>query len=267
VSSSRAVKPRNLDIVFRSCSRVHVVHGGSRAVAVTKSELIIRCLGTLLEAVLRGQNSHPQVLMNLTVIDDHSDESCLAQIQVLLRRFASVPSQILSLTDQTGNGPSLRRAFEFARDHARDLIYFVEDDYLHARSSITEMLDAFDQLKQVTGKEPVLFPTDYPDLYRRHYPSAIVLGARRYWRNIGHTTGTNWISREVLLKYWELYMRLSLYGIDPSVCEDNSINLIYREVPCFSPMPTLAMHLGPASVLSPYVDWKTWWDESAGYLS
>ena len=53
------------------------------------------------------------------------------------------------------------------------------------------------------------------------------------------------------------------YGVDPSVTEANTIDRIYQEVPCYSPLPSLAVHFQHFDTLSPYFDWQKWWDASA----
>lgn len=248
-----------LDIYFRSCSRVYAVHGNRRIVNSSKSEIILRCLTSLVRSIERatGDSSTP---VSLTVIDDHSEPECIRGIQKILNS-CSFKNSFISM-ETTGNGASLKRCYEAARDEAESLIYFVEDDYLHAKTAIQDLLGAYQQISFFLKQDVVLFPCDYPNLYLRHYPSAIVLSESRYWRNVGHTTATIFLSRKTLIDHWERYMEMTHYVPGGEICEDNTINLVYQHVPCFSPMPTLAIHVADSGTISPFVDWTQWWNEN-----
>ncbi len=251
-----------LHVFFRSCSKVYAFHGGQRIVPEPKSEIILRCFRSLTQS-LRAVEGHE---LTLTVVDDHSHPECVTEIQKILGALPFA-TDFFPLRERTGNGASLLTNYELARERARELIYFVEDDYLHAPSALPEMLETYELFSRQLQKEIVLFPCDYPDLYARPYSSAIALSPRRYWRSIGHTTGTILLHKKTLLEHWEKYMRFSLYGIDPEVCEDNSINLAYRSTPCFSPMPSLAVHVAYPESVSPYIDWRAWWKAQADPIS
>lgn len=257
-----------LDILFRSCSGVYAFHGGRRVVGSTKSEIILRCLRSLIQAIHRSQSLGSQSVslevnldLSLTVIDDHSDANCVSSMKQMLAN-AAFPTQWISL-EATGNGASLICNYEYAWQNCPDYIYFVEDDYLHAPDSFAVMVNNIQGLNGQVQGDLVLFPCDYPDLYRRNYPSAIVLTKHCYWRNIGHTTGTIMLHQRVLLNHWDCFLKLARYGTDPGVCEDNSINLVYQQVPCFSPMPSLAVHLSSPECMSPFVPWQKWWEANA----
>lgn len=123
------------------------------------------------------------------------------------------------------------------------------------------MVEAFSLGRRGTGQDVVVFPCDYPDLYKSPQVSSVFLSAMRYWRVVASTTGTFMITRALLDRFWHHYMDLSRYQLDPSISEATTINLIYQQVPCFSPMPSLAVHMHDG-MQSPFVDWKSWWDQS-----
>jgi hypothetical protein len=87
----------------------------------------------------------------------------------------------------------------------------------------------------------------------------VLLGGDRHWRRTWMTTFTSVTTVGTLRKYWKHYDRLGDYGIEPDISEHNTINLIYAEVPCLSPMPSLAVHMQMLEHVSPYVDWRGWW--------
>jgi hypothetical protein len=164
--------------------------------------------------------------------------------------------------EMSGNGYSMLKNFEYGRDSCSDLVLFVEDDYLCHQDMVQECLYFYREGKRILGKEIAIHPTDDPLRYRDCYPSYIFLGEKRHWRQVAQTTCTFLVHHDILEKYWNLYERMSRYGEDPEVGEDNSINLVYKEVPCFSPIPTLALHYQYGWTISPFEDSKMWWEKS-----
>ncbi|AGY59045.1 rhamnosyltransferase [Gloeobacter kilaueensis] len=246
------------DILVRTCARVEAFTGRPRFIAVPKQELLLRCLHSLILSINACLQAYRAFEISLTVLDDHSDPQTVRRVRSLLGT-AQVPTRFLTLAG-TGNGQSLLENYEYARNHCPDLIYFCEDDYLHDRIAITEMLQTYDLLQPSFPNGLALHPCDYPDRYLAPYPSYIYLGSTRFWRTILHTTGTFAITNAVLRRYYEHYLAFTRYGIDPTISEDNSINRVYREVPCISPLPSLAIHLQYVHTLSPFVDWQAWWE-------
>ena len=50
---------------------------------------------------------------------------------------------------------------------SKDLVYFVEDDYVHENQSISEMIFAYERIASITKKDLIICPTDYPFLYMK----------------------------------------------------------------------------------------------------
>ena len=246
-----------LDVLFRSCSRVSNVHGATRLLGLTKQEVILSCLHSLIQSM---KSCHYPSL-TLTIIDDHSNNDCILKIKQLLAE-CPFPCHFIEM-NTTGNSESIRTNYDYARANCSELIYFVEDDYLHESSAIKEMLEAYTNLKISTQREVVVHPCDYPDRYDAPYPSIIFKSPTRYWRSIHHTTGTFLLSRTTFDQHWSKYEAFSGYGSIPGITEDNTINQVYATVPCFSPMPSLALHFQDEKTLSPYVDWQKLWNENA----
>jgi glycosyltransferase involved in cell wall biosynthesis len=251
----------HVDILFRSCSRVLAVHGRPRAVPVGKEELILRCLATLRATVSHACQSGALTSGQLIVIDDHSSADCLDAMRRLL---VDLPIGVYCLgVEGTGNSASLKTAYAYARGRCRDLIYFVEDDYLHAPSALAEMIEIYQQAGAGLGYDPIIHPCDYMDRYRDPYPSMVILGKHRYWRTVLHTTGTFMVARQTFDRYRDLYDAFSDYGTDPGIQEDTTINRIYSQTTCLAPMPSLTVHLQEPSLLPPFVPWEDWW-QAAG---
>ncbi|MEK7245072.1 MAG: glycosyltransferase family A protein [Pseudomonadota bacterium] len=259
-----AVAPRavrQLDIYLRSCARVEIfAQSRSRFIGVPKCEVVARCLNSLVRSIAYAQEQGLETPVRLTVLDDHSSDDCVARIKAVLAK-APCPTQFRALKG-TGVGASLTEMYRLARDEAVDLIYFTADDFLHEDRAILELTQSYGLLAAVLKRDPVLFISDYPERYRHVYPTHILLGSHRHWRSVHGTNGADTLSREILLKYWDLYLAFGQYGIDPNITEENTIDRIYQEVPCYSPLPSLAVHFQHFDTLSPYFDWQKWWERS-----
>ena len=253
---------KQLDIYFRSCARVEVfAQSRNRFIGVPKCEVVVRCLNSLVRAIAYAKEQGLETPIRLTVLDDHSSEDCVVRIKAVLAT-APYPTNFRPLVG-TGVGASLTETYQLARAETRDLIYFTADDYLHDERAILELVQSYQRLAAVLAQDLVLFVSDYPDRYRHVYPTHVLLGSHRHWRGVHNTTGADMVSREILIKYWDVYMAFGQYGIDPNVTEENTIDHIYREVPCYSPLPSLAVHFQHFDTLSPYFDWEKWWKASA----
>lgn len=240
-----------LDIILRTCSRKEAqVHGGDRL--HSKEDILLRCLRSLKQSI-EVEKKHQ---IKLTIIDDHSS----LEIVKILKDNADVFIPL----EWTGNSASLHSVYNYAKSNCPNLIYFVEDDYLHERSAINEMLGFYYKALYNLNKEVALFPMDCNDRYKESslYPSFIVNGEKRYWRTIKHTTGTNFISINLLVKFFSVFKKFANYDIDPTVDEDSTINKIWgieEGAICFSPIPTLAYHLQDEKSLPLYSDYRNLW--------
>jgi len=193
----------------------------------------------------------------LIIFDDHSDPD----IVEVIKHYADLFIPLVN----TGNSVSLHTVYNYAKN-CNDLIYFLEDDYLHELAAIKEMLDFYYEAKiKLVDKEVAVFPMDCNDRYKPQYlrPSFIVPGNSRYWRTIDSTTGTNLVSRTLFDKWFECFNKFADYGVDPYVHEENTINNIWRSeegAVCFSPIPTLAYHLQIEEHLPLYTNYKLLWE-------
>lgn len=250
------------DIYLRSCARIDVLgQDRARFIGQPKDELILRCVNSLIKSIRHAGENGLATPVTLTIVDDRSDDAFIVRMKRLLDS-ASCETAFVELQG-TGVSASLRETYELARREARDLIYFAADDYLHAETAVIEMVETYGRLCAVLDKDIVLFPSDYPELYKHVTPAAIVLGSARHWRATVDTTGADVMSRETLETHWETFMAFSRYGSEPGVTEANTLGAIYADmVPAFSPLPSLAAHFQHFDTLSPYFEWRQWWRDS-----
>ncbi len=246
-------------IVFRSCSAVESYHGHKRFLDVPKAELLLGCFRSLAASIVsaRAKTDWP---IRLAIIDDHSAEEVVQELKHIAEAH-KIEYVLEALSDTTGNGASLAACYAYADRASVDLVYFVEDDYLHAETAVIEMLEAYQYMRIRMGQEVVVHPYDSPDRYAEPYPSFIFASSERYWRTVRHTTGTFLVSKDIFTKYRAKYTDFSTEG-ERGIIEDGTINTIYEEVPCVAPMPSLAVHMESPAHIPPFVPWKMWWERA-----
>ena len=245
-----------LNIILRTHDGNNV-HSGNRFVSETKSEIIIRCVKSLLISLNQVED---QSDISLTIVDDHSSSSTVDWIQNAIE-FQPFKTSIIHL-EEIGNNASMKKCYELGLQSTGDLIYFVEDDYMHKPEAINAMINAYSNFSSKLGGAPIVIaPYDDPLDYmpNRVMPTRIVPGSDRHWRQNFHTTFTMMLPKWILLHFWDKFMEMTNYG--NGVCEDNTINLIYTkfDTVLFSPMPWLATHMCD---IEPTVgDWKELWTQ------
>jgi len=261
-----------LDVILRTCSNVYTVHESASEVKhratgpdVSKLEISLRCMNSLITSMNRVNDG-----LRLIIVDDHSDG--LDKIKKLSEKCNHY-TEIISLED-TGNGASMYTCFKYAKEFGRDLLFFVEDDYLHDITCIPEMIYEYDLFKLKLNHEVALFPYDNVELYmhpqKNVIPCNMGIGRNRHWRSTLFSTDTFLCSREILERYWYLFAMTKDYGKDSYVDESTTVNVIWNApykgaggAFLLSPIPALAVHLHFKEHLSPFVDWESWWDRNA----
>ncbi|OBG55031.1 MULTISPECIES: glycosyltransferase [unclassified Mycobacterium] len=243
------------------------VHGAHRYVGAPKSEIMLRCTQSLVTAINRADAD-----VILRVFDDHSSPDVVATLHRILekceQRVEFVP------LEERGYNASCLTSFSRARDDGRDVVYLVEDDYLHTASAIQEMVEAHELFREkFGGQEVALHPYDDPKNYWGMIFSQenwrVLYGTRRHWRTNTHTTNTCWVEIETLRRNWALFERLARYSSTPygqanHIFEASTINKIWREqVALFTPIPSLALHLQYEEHRDPFLNWKDWWEAAA----
>ena len=273
-------KVRALDIIIRTCASVKMLtQNKSRLFEKEKIEYTLRTIYSLLKAV----NFSPQLQVlkiNFKVIDHNSTQECLEKIKDIFKNFNTKYTLInldiakfknkIKKVNQRGEDVSFNQMSNMANIHqsllearkSEDLIYFVEDDYIHKKNSINEMIFTYERISSQINKEVILCPTDYPYLYTKAEITQNFLGHRYHWRKINETLCTFLTSRIMIEKYWDKYI---------SMCEEEHspfekpMHDIYTKELCISPIPSLAVHFTNVNSvfgISPNIDWEKLWVEN-----
>jgi hypothetical protein len=157
---------------------------------------------------------------------------------------------------------SIYNSFLLSLKDQKDLIYFVEDDYIHDENAITEMLFTYERISSQLKKELVMCPTDYPFLYNKVDNTKIFLGNKKHWRSTQETLLTFLTSRNIIEKYWVLLENMCKLEHSPF---EKPLHKIYETELCISPVPSLALHCTNANSifgLSPNLNWKELWEKN-----
>lgn len=279
VKISRKVKA--LDIIIRTCASVNMLtQNKSRLFEKEKIEYTVRTIASLLNSSKDPELENLKI--NFIVIDHNSTTKNLKAIDNTFKKFeknytlinldVSKFSQTIEKLNQRGKEVTDNQKSNMANIHqslleakkCEDLIYFVEDDYLHKKESLKEMIFTYERLASQTNNEIILCPADYPYLYAKSEITQNFLGQNYHWRKVNETLCTFLTSKKIVEKYWEKYV---------SMCEkehapfEKPMHDIYEKELCISPIPSLAIHftnINSIFGLSPNVNWKKIWDENEG---
>lgn len=238
-----------------------------------KIEYTIRSINSLKNSIKFCQNKYPNLKIKTIIIDDHSKEENLHKIKKLIngenieiislehKKYESIIKK--QKTKETfSNLASLLKSFEIAKDQGKDLIFFVEDDYLHFEPMLEEMVASYERIASQIGKDIFMCPSDYPYLYMNNEKTNILIGNKRHWRTINKTLCTFMTSNNLLNRYWENFYKNCLDRHDPF---EKYINEIYKKEFCISPLKSLSLHLTNVNSsygLSPFIDYKKIWNEN-----
>ena len=250
----------------------------------SKSEYTFRSLNSIIASLNQAKITFPKIEFDIVVIDYNSKKEDLEQIKKQLEK-SNFKNSIISLDinefinnikkvnaknenvteNQMSNMSNIHKSLLVGKNQCNDLIYFVEDDYLHQQDSISEMIFTYERISSQINQELILCPTDYPYLYTKIDPTNIFLGANKHWRKIDETLCTFLTSKILLVKYWEKFISMCQFEHYPF---EQPLHDIYKIEYCLSPIPSLALHCTNVNSiygLSPNIDWKKIWDENGVY--
>ena len=160
------------------------------------------------------------------------------------------------------NLASLLQSFEIGKNVGEDLIFFIEDDYLHFEPMLEEMVASYERIASQIDKDIFMCPSDYPYLYMSNTKTNILIGNKRHWRTVDKTLCTFLTTKKLLDKYWDNFYKNCLERHDPF---EKYLNEIYSKEICISPLKSLSLHLtniNSSFGLSPFINYKKLWEEN-----
>jgi len=279
VKISRKIK--SLDVFIRTCTSVNMLtQSKKRIFEKDKVEYTLRSINSILQSISYAKEYHSKIDIRITVIDHNSSNESLKKIKNLLNssmtqfkllnlNISEFENKIKKINEknektipnQISNMSNIYKSLMLSKE-SEDLIYFVEDDYIHELDAFTEMLFAYERIATLTGSELVMCPTDYPYLYVQAENTNIYLGEKYHWRKINETLCTFLTSKQLVEKHWDKFLSMCTFEHYPF---ESPLHEIYKQELCVSPIPSIAIHctnINSIYGLSPNKDWKKIWDEN-----
>ena len=246
-----------------------------------KSEYTFRSLNSIILSLNYAKKFFSNIKFDIVVIDHNSPKDDVIKIKNQLSKSNLKNSFInLNINDfendikkinaknenvtknQISNMCNIHKSLLIAKTQCYDLIYFVEDDYLHKDNSIEEMIYTYEKLSTLFNDELFLCPIDYPYLYMEPNKTNILIGNSHHWRRIDQTLCTFLTSSQMINRHFNQLV---------SMCEkehypfEKPLHEIYKKEYCFSPIPSLAVHftnINSIYGISPNVNLDKLWKEN-----
>ena len=278
-------KVSSLTVIFRSCTGINMLtQNKKRLFNENKSEYTFRSLNSIIKSLNQAKAALPKIEFDIIVIDHNSEKNDIEQMKKQLDK-SNLKNSIISLNvnefvnniksinaknekvteNQISNMSNIHKSLLIAKDQCNDLVYFVEDDYLHQLDSIYEMIFTYERISSQMNRELFICPTDYPYLYTKVDTTNIFLGSSKHWRKVEETLCTFLTSKIILQKYWKKFISMCQFEHYPF---EQPLHDIYKSEYCLSPIPSLALHctnINSVFGLSPNMNWKKIWEENKNY--
>jgi len=278
-------KVNALTVIFRSCTKVNMLtQNKERLFNESKSEYTFRSLNSIIKSLRQAKLVLPKIEFNIILIDVNSKQNDIEQMKKQLEK-SNLHNSIISLNvkeflndiksinaknekvteNQMSNMSAIRKSLLVAKNDCKDLVYFVEDDYLHQLDSIIEMIFTYERISSQMNRELFICPADYPYLYTKAETTNIFLGSNKHWRKVDESLCTFLTSKIILEKHWEKLISMCQFEHYPF---EQPLHEIYKSEYCLSPIPSLALHctnINSVFGLSPNINWKKIWEENKNY--
>ena len=267
-------KVKSILIIIRMNTEIQIWdQSKKRLFEQPKIEYSYRSIKSLMKSINFCKNKYPNINIKTVIIDDNSKKINLDRIKKIiegkdidihpldLKKYKGIIKDQKS-KETFSNLASLLKSFEIGKSEGDDLIFFVEDDYLHFEPMLEEMVASFERIASQLNKEIFMCPSDYPYLYMNNEKTNVLIGNKRHWRTIDKTLCTFLTTKKLLDKYWKNFQKTCEDRYDPF---EKYINEIYQKEICISPLKSLSLHLTNVNSsygLAPFIDYKKVWDEN-----
>jgi hypothetical protein len=271
----------SLDIIIKTCTSINLVtQNKKRVFEKDKSEYTFRSINSIINSLKFNESDLKKIKIKIYIIDHNSKKGDLEKIENNLKK-SNIEFEIQNLNLEKFNQiktlnkdnssieknmkstmASIQASFDLAKRKSQDLVYFVEDDYIHKKESIFEMVSAFEKISSEQNRELFICPADYPYLYKKLDNSQILIGNKYHWRTVNESLLTFLTSKSLIEKYWDDLILMSENEHAPF---ETPLHNIYDKEICISPIPSLTMHctnINSVFGLSPNIDWVKLWNEN-----
>jgi len=269
-------KVNSVKVILRTCTSELIMDQNKRRIFdEEKNEYTFRTLRSLIKSINNASKKFKNITFNLIVTATNSPEEDKNKIKEILKdslidnKFISVNLKDFENKITAGyskakfsNMANFYNSLLIAKNEDADLIYFVEDDYIHSVNTITEMIFAYEKFNTIFLIDLILLPSDYPYLYTKDESTKIYVGEKHHWRLVDESLVTFMTSKKLIEKYFNELEKMGIEWIDPW---EKPLHKIYETNPCLSPIPSLAVHCANVNSIfgiSPLVNVKKLWEDN-----
>ena len=272
---------RSLDIILRTCASVNMLTQSKKRIFKSPKEYYsLKTLKSLINSINNNKKIFKNIKVKITIIDHNSDYKVIKKFKKLLKR-QFFKSEILSLdlnfykkkikkinqqgkkvtNNQISNMSNINQSLNLGKN-CDDLVYLVEDDYLHKKNALEEMILSYERISTQIGRELIMCPADYPYLYNKIENSKIILGNNCHWRSVEESLCTFLTSKKLINKHFKKFISACEFEHYPF---EKPFHDIFKKEICISPMPALAVHytnINSIYGLSPLINYEKLWKEN-----
>ena len=272
---------KSLDIILRTCASVNMLtQSKKRIFKSSKENYSLKTLKSIINSINSSKKNLKKIKIKLIIIDHNSEKKVIEKFKKLLknqffkseikslninfykRKIKKTNQQGKKVTDnQISNMSNINQSLNVGKN-CEDLVYFVEDDYIHKINAIEEMLLSYERISSQIGKELIMCPADYPYLYNKLQNSKVILGNNCHWRSIEESLCTFLTSKKIINKHFKKFVSACEFEHYPF---EKPFHDIYKKELCISPMPSLAVHftnINSIYGLSPLINYEKLWKEN-----
>ena len=267
-------KVKSILIILRMNTNIQIWdQNRKRLFEYPKIEYTKRSLNSLIKSINFLKNKDSNINVKTIIVDDNSSINNLDVIkkiidgnnmEIINLDYSKYQNKISKQKNKEtfANLASLLQSFEIGKNVGEDLIFFIEDDYLHFEPMLEEMVASYERIASQIDKDIFMCPSDYPYLYMSNTKTNVLIGNKRHWRTIDKTLCTFLTTKKLLDKYWDNFYKNCLERHDPF---EKYLNEIYSKEICISPLKSLSLHLtniNSSYGLSPFINYKKLWEEN-----
>ena len=267
-------KVKSILIILRMNTNIQIWdQNRKRLFEYPKIEYTKRSLNSLIKSINFLKNKDSNINVKTIIVDDNSSVNNLDvikkiidgnNIEIINLDYSKYQNKISKQKNKEtfANLASLLQSFEVGKNVGEDLIFFIEDDYLHFEPMLEEMVASYERIASQIDKDIFMCPSDYPYLYMSNTKTNVLIGNKRHWRTIDKTLCTFLTTKKLLDKYWDNFYKNCLERHDPF---EKYLNEIYSKEICISPLKSLSLHLtniNSSYGLSPFINYKKLWEEN-----
>ena len=269
-------KIQSIKIILRTCTSELIMDQNKRRIFDReKREYTFRTLRSLIKSIKIAETNLQNINFDLVVTDTNSLKEDVDKIKEILNQ-SDIKNNFISINidkfkDKIKPGYSKAKfsnmanfytSLQIVRDCDVDIIYFVEDDYLHSENCITEMIYAYEKFNTIFSKDLILLPSDYPYLYSKDENTKIYLGEKNHWRLVTESLVTFMTSEKLIENNYNNLEKMGIEWVDPW---EEPLHKIYKSNPCLSPVPSLAVHCANINSIfgvPPFINAKSLWENN-----